>query len=129
MSVALSGACQGVRFDTAGPGEAGMVGSGGSTATSIVGTWRRTLVVQTTDDVLSSETTWVFSSDESCERTVVTTSVLAGFPDTVRSPCSYTLAGPAITIRFDGTTGSVTFTAVVGRDTLTLDGVEFARAE
>jgi hypothetical protein len=86
-------------------------------------------VVQTADDVLSSETTWVFSSDDSCERTVVTTSVLAGFPDTVLSPCTYTLAGPAITIRYDGTTGSVTFTVVIVRDTLTLDGVEFARVQ
>ena len=59
------------------------VGTGAGTPGQVItGTWRRTLVVQTQTDVITSETTWLFSSNGACQRTVVTNSVLQGFPET-----------------------------------------------
>ncbi len=102
------------------------VGGGGASSSSISGTWRRTLVMTTADDVITSETTWTFGPGGGCERTVVTTSVLAGSSDTERAPCTYRLDGSTITITF--TTGTpVTFSVRVTGDRLFLDGVEFIR--
>jgi hypothetical protein len=84
-------------------------------------------VVQTATDVITSETTWLFSSSGGCQRTVVSNSVLQGFPMTQVSPCSYTLAGGRITVQFAGTTGSVSFAVTVNGGSLFLDGVQFMR--
>ncbi|MBI4503174.1 MAG: hypothetical protein HY700_18715 [Gemmatimonadetes bacterium] len=112
-----------LRFPTAVGGGTG----GGTPGQVITGTWRRTLVVQTQTDVITSETTWLFATGGACERTVVTNSVLQGFPETQRSPCSYTVAGSTATIHFDGTSGTVSFSVFVSGNKLFLGGVEFVR--
>ncbi len=84
-------------------------------------------MVETSDDVVTSETTWVFTAGGSCERTVVSRSLAAGFSDTTRQGCTYELSGDRLTITFAGTGGTATFTARVSGDSLFLDGVEFRR--
>jgi hypothetical protein len=107
-----------------GEGVSGNTSTGGS---AITGTWRRTLVVQTSTDVITSETTWTFSVGGGCQRTVVSNSVLQGFPETQVSPCSYTLAGGQVTISYSGTSGSVSFSVSVSGNSLFLGGVQFMR--
>lgn len=104
-------------------------GSGGGNNTSlpaIAGTWRRMVILQTQNDVVTSETTWIFSAGGGCERTVVSHSVAAGVPATQRSSCSYQLASGRVTIQF-GSGGPVQFTVSVGSNRLFLSGVEFTR--
>ena len=108
------------------------VGSGsstgtGSTSQALAGTWRRTLVVQTATDVITSETTWMFSAGGGCQRTVVSNSVLQDVPTTQYSPCSYSVAGGVATIHFDGTSGTVAFSVLVSGGKLFLGGVEFQK--
>jgi hypothetical protein len=85
------------------------------------------MVVQTQMDVMTSETTWVFGTGGGCQRTVVSESLLEGFPRTQVSPCSYTVAGSRVSIQFDATSGTVSFSVQVSSSTLTLDGVQFSR--
>ena len=111
-----------------GPAGTGGAGSGGGTSgQSLVGTWRRTLILQTPDDITTSETTWLFAPGGSCERIVATTTVSAGYTDTVRSPCGWSVAGTTVTIRYDGA-GMAQFTWAVQGSTLFLNGVPFQRA-
>lgn len=123
---AVAAAVAACNVRTGGPTGVGGL-AGGGTAPSIVGTWSRTVVIQTADDVISSETVWLFGSDGACERRRTTTSVRAGFAETLVDPCRYTLAGGRVTIQFTATSGSVSFTAVVNGGRLFLDGVEFRR--
>lgn len=101
-------------------------GAGGGGEVSIVGSWRRTVVFQTSDDLITSETTWIFGSDARCERTVTQSSARTGLSDTTRRFCSYALGAGTVTIRFDDG-GEVSFTVRVSGDRLSLDGVEFVR--
>jgi hypothetical protein len=102
-------------------------GSGSATSgSSIAGTWRRTFIVQTTDDVITSETTWLFSQGPGCERTVVSSSVLLGTAQVQRSPCTYQVGSGRVTVQFQ-VGGPVSFSANVSGGRLLLDGVEFAR--
>jgi hypothetical protein len=78
-------------------------------------------------DVVTSETTWMFSASGTCQRTVVSNSVLQNVPVTQISPCSYSVAGGVATIHFDGTGGTVSFSVVVSGGTLFLGGVQFQR--
>ena len=117
-------ACNGRRSPT---GIGGGGGTSGSTlASALPGAWVRTVVIQTADDVLSSETLWIFASDGACERRLTTTSVSAGFSDTVTSACTWEATGPAVSITFSGG-GTVSFSAAVHGNSLFLDGVEFRR--
>ena len=99
----------------------------GAPSLSITGTWRRTLVVRTPTDVVTSETTWIFSTGGGCQRTVVSNSVLQDVPVTQVTACSYSLASGRVTVRYEGTTGSVSFAVSTGSGSLFLDGVEFTR--
>jgi hypothetical protein len=78
-------------------------------------------------DIVTSETTWVFSAGGGCQRTVVSSSLVEGIPRTQVSPCSYSLAGGRVTVSFTGTSGSVSFSVSVSGNTLFLDGVQFTR--
>lgn len=121
----LSAACN-VNRPT-GPGGPG-IGGGGSSSPSIVGTWARTLIVEQPDDIITSETVWIFSSDNTCERRVTTTTFSSGFSETQSDPCTYVLDRTLLTIQFIGGGGPVTFTAIVSGGNLFLDGVEFRPA-
>jgi hypothetical protein len=117
---------RGFQFPT-GIGEGASGGQPGGGSSAIAGTWRRTLVVRTQTDVITSETTWIFSAGGGCQRTVVSNSVLQNVPVTQVSPCSYTLSSGRVTIRFDNTSGSVSFAVALSGGSLFLDGVPFAR--
>ncbi len=78
-------------------------------------------------DLVTSETTWLFSGGGSCRRTVVSNSVLEGCPRTQVTPCSYSVAGGRVTVRYDGSSSDVSFSVVVSGNTLFLNGVEFSR--
>lgn len=107
--------------------EPGIVQGGGSAA-SIVGAWTRTLIIERPDDIITSETTWIFAADGTCERRVTTTTFSAGFSETQIEPCTYVLERSLLTIQFLSGGLPVTFTAVVSGGSLFLDGVEFQPA-
>lgn len=118
-------------FQYRGPAAPGGVsgGGGGSNGSSgVVGTWSRTIVLQSdTNNFTTSQTTWTFTTGGACERTVVTNSVQLGYPDAVTTTCTYTLAAGSVTIMLAGATQPVTFTVQVQGDTLTLGGEPFLR--
>jgi hypothetical protein len=110
-----------------GPSRTGTIGgTSGTQGQSLVGTWRRTIVFQHGNDFTTSETTWLFAPDGSCERRVATTTVSAGFTDTTSSTCRWSVAGTVVTIQFDGA-GSAQFSWSVQGGTLQLNGVLFER--
>lgn len=117
-------ACRPLGTGPAGGGSAG--GGVSSTPSALVGAWRRTLVRTTSTDVTTSETTWLFGPDGACERVIATTTVSAGFTDTVRTPCSWMVSGRTLTITF-GSGGTAQFTWSVEGSTLYLDGAAFQR--
>lgn len=124
LAAAVTVACNVNR--PSGPGGPGL-GGGGSSSPSIAGTWSRILVVEQPDDIITSETVWIFGADNTCERRVTTTTFSSGFSETQVEPCTYVLERSLLTIQF--LSGQpVTFTAVVSGGSLFLDGVEFRRA-
>lgn len=111
----------------AGPGGTG-TGGGGSGASDLVGTWSRTIILQSDmSDYQTSQTTWTFAGGGSCQRVVVTYSVVLGYPDSVTTACTYTTTAASVTIMLAGATQPVTFTVQVQGDTLTLSGEAFVR--
>ena len=106
-------------------------GGGGGTAasTSIVGTWQRTLVFF--DDfgfMHSSETTWVFASGGTAERSVVTTNITLGASDTAFTQARWRLEGTNLIIDFTAPTpGTITLEARVQGTSLFLAGQEYLR--
>lgn len=118
-------ACQSA---TTGPARTGgTTAGGGSVSQTLVGRWRRTVVLQTPTDITTSETTWLFAPEGSCERSVATTTVSAGYTDTVRSPCTWSVAGSTVTVNYTGA-GTAQFSWSLHGATLYLSGVPFARA-
>ena len=108
-------------------GGPGGIAGGPGLSEAIVGTWKRTLIIQEPDDIITSTTTWTFRTDGTCERAVTSSSVSAGISDTQTSPCTYTIDRTLVTIAFEGSTMPVTFAAAVSGDSLFLDDVEFQR--
>jgi hypothetical protein len=112
-----------------GPGSGTTVGgASGATTSALVGTWRRVETLRTTMDITTTETTWTFSAGGGCQRTVTTSQVSVGTPFTTTSTCTYTLRGSTVSIAYDGTTGTVSFSVAVSGSTLLLNGVPFNRA-
>jgi hypothetical protein len=85
------------------------------------------VVVQTQMDVVTSETTWVFSTGGGCQRTVTSTSLVEGFPRTTVTTCSYGVSAGRVSITFSGSTSPVSFTVLMSGNTLFLDGQQFTR--
>ncbi len=78
-------------------------------------------------DYTTSETTWSFVADATCRRLVVTTTLSAGFPDSVATACTYALGMNDVTILLADASQPVTFSVYVHGDTLDLGGVPFVR--
>ncbi len=71
------------------PGQGGGGGGGGGSLSPLVGEWLNTLIVELNGDFQRIETTWVFSSDGNCSRTVETFSVLEDRLRISRRSCTY----------------------------------------
>ena len=114
------------------PGGLGNDGGNGGTGTgasSLVGVWRSVVVVEVTGDIQTWTTTWRFDADGACRQTIVTESLVEGFPRTTERVCTWTSSGFEVTIAFAGG-GSLTFDyafAGLSPDRLVLDGQEYER--
>lgn len=87
----------------------GGTSSGGGGSALLVGQWRNTLILQLVGDIQTATTTWSFDAAGGCSKTVVTLSAVEGFPRTRVRPCSYTVRGADVAVRFAGDTGDTSF--------------------
>ena len=134
ISVASIAACESLPFEPAGRREivgvdAGGGSGGGNTATTIDGTWRRTLVFFDDFGFLhSSETTWSFETGGAATRTVVTTNVTLGAADTSLTTARWRVDGTSVIIDFTTPSpGTITLEVRVQDGTLFLAGQEYER--
>jgi hypothetical protein len=130
--VCLSSACEDGGGGLTGivPGSGTGVGASSGTNTTsspIAGTWQHTLIVRTQTDIITSETTWIFSAGGGCQRTVVSTSFVEGIPLTTRVSCSYHLVNGTVTIQFSSGGPPVSFGVQLSGGHLFLGGTEFVR--
>jgi len=102
---------------------------GGSTAITIEGTWRRTLVFFDEFGFLhSSETTWTFETGGAAQRTIVTTNVTLGAADTTLTQARWRLDGSNVVIEFTSPSpGTITLDVRVQGTSLFLAGQEYLR--
>ena len=113
-------------------GNGGSTGSetgGGGGAAAVVGTWQNVLLVSVVNDVQRITTTFRFSADGSCLKTVESVSAVEGFPRVHRHDCHYQLDGTDILIALDGGNPerfSISFDDF-NRNRLVLGGVVFTR--
>lgn len=102
---------------------------GGTTTTTIEGTWRRTLVFF--DDfgfMHSSETTWSFETSGDASRTIVTTNVTLGASDTTVTTARWRIDGANVVIDFTAPSpGTINLTVLVQGTSLFLAGQEYLR--
>jgi hypothetical protein len=103
--------------------------SGGGAEATIVGTWRNAVVVEVPDDVQTWTTVWRFDAEGTCRHTVVTESLVEGFPRTTERACTWTVNDVQIAVSFAGG-GSLAIEfsfAGLSPDRLVLDGFEYQR--
>ena len=104
-------------------------GGGSGTAAAIVGTWRRVLLVEHDGgDLTRSTTTWTFTTGGTCERAVETFTLSAGFADTARQACSWSVEGATLRIAYGGSAPPASFSWHIEGGTLYLSGIPFTRA-
>ena len=131
ISAASIVACDSLPFEPVGRRPTAGIegGGGGTTNTTIDGTWRRNLVFF--DDfgfMHSSETTWEFERGGSATRTVVTTNVTLGAADTIVTTATWRVEGTSVIIDFTAPSpGTITLEFRVQDTTLFLAGQEYER--
>ncbi|HET7789279.1 MAG TPA: hypothetical protein VFK78_00620 [Gemmatimonadales bacterium] len=74
-----------------------------------------------------SDTRWTFDGGGACERQVITTTVSAGFSDTVSLACTYTFNGSTVQILFQGSSMPTPFSVSFQNGDLILGGFRFTR--
>lgn len=104
-------------------------GGGGANATTIEGTWRRTLVFFDDFGFLhSSETTWTFAAGGAAERTIVTTNITLEESDTTVTTGRWRLDRSNVVIEFAApSTGTITLEVRLQGTSLFLAGQEYLR--
>jgi hypothetical protein len=105
-----------------------LLGSGGN-ATTIEGTWRRTLAFFDDFGFLhSSETTWTFETGGAAQRTIVTANITLGVADTLLTQGQWRLDGSNVVIELTApSTGSITLEVRIEGTSLFLAGQEYQR--
>ena len=104
-------------------------GTTGSSASSIVGTWRRILYFLAADgSANSSETTWRFNTDGTATRVSVTRNYTAGLADAQSVDARWELLTQTVRITYlPPSSGTFEFTYRITRDTLYLASQGYAR--
>lgn len=115
------------------PGGAQGGGGGGQTVATLAGHWQRfdVLTDDSSSDVVTQTTEWVFDSAGFCQRSITTESAVEGFPRQNRRGCSYAISAQTITITWDdGTVNEFSLSfAGFDPDRLVLDGLGYDRVD
>jgi hypothetical protein len=110
----------------------GSTGGGqASTASAVVGNWRRfdVLTADSSTDIVTQTTEWAFDSAGGCQRTITTFDAVEGFPRATSRDCTWDTGVQEITLQWDDgevNTFSLTF-AAFDPDRMVLDGLEYQR--
>ena len=127
--VACDGDPTAPRTGLPGSGNGSGSGGGGGGESALVGEWQAVVVIEVPGDLQTTTTTWRFDAEGGCRRTMVTESLVEGFPRTTVNDCTWATNGGEVTISFAGG-GSLTFDfsfAALDPDRLVLDGFEYQR--
>jgi hypothetical protein len=112
-----------------GPGVSG--GSSVNAAEALIGSWQRfdVFTADSSGDIVTQTTTWLFDPSGTCQRTITTFSAVEGIPRGTTRDCTWTLGLQSITLAFsDGSSNTFTLTfAAFDPDRLVLDGLEYRR--
>ncbi|MFL5516925.1 MAG: hypothetical protein ACJ8DJ_12255 [Gemmatimonadales bacterium] len=87
------------------------------------------ILIQVADDLQRWTTTWRFDAGGTCRQTIVTESVVEGFPRTSERSCTFLTRESSVAITYaGGATATFEFSfAGFSPDRLVLDGSEYQR--
>jgi hypothetical protein len=115
------------------PGGAQGGGGSGTTAAALAGHWQRfdVLTADSSSDVITQTTEWVFDTAGFCQRIITTESATEGIPRQEQRGCSYVVGAQSITITWDDSTVNEFSFSFAGfdPDRLVLDGLEYDRVD
>ena len=110
-------------------GTTGTAGTGNTTASGLVGTWRRIIYFLADDgSASSSETTWRFNSNGSASRLSVTRNFTAGLSDAQSVDARWEALTQSVRITYlPPSSGTFEFSYRISRDTVYLASQGYAR--
>lgn len=132
LAIGLAFACDGApTASMLGPGLPGMGGRSGG-ASPLVGDWQAVIVTEAPGDLQTRTITWRFEAGGDCRRTIVSESLVEGFPRSTVRDCTYVPAAFDIAVTFTDIAEAVSLSysfAGLSSDRLVLDGLEYIRTK